>query len=35
MVFQTNNDKIDLKKSVLTSFQWRYRYCVTEKTSRN
>jgi len=31
-VFLTNYDKIELKKSVRTSFQWRHRYYVTEKS---
>jgi len=27
--------KSNFKKSVMTWFQWRYRYYVTEKTSPN
>jgi len=30
VVFQTDYVKLNLKKSVMTSFQWRNRYYVTE-----
>jgi len=31
VVFQTDYDEIELKKSVMASFQWRYHYYVIEK----
>jgi len=34
-VFQTDYDEIELKKSVMTSFQRHHRYYVTKLTSRS
>jgi len=31
--FETDYDKIELKKSVMTSIQWRHRYCVRYQTN--
>jgi len=30
-VFLTDYDEIKLKKTIITSFQWRHRHYVTEK----
>jgi len=35
VVFQTNSDEIEFKKSVMTSFHWRHHNCSTEKRHQN
>jgi len=34
MIFEADYDKIELQNIVMTSFQWRHHYYVTEKTSQ-
>jgi len=35
VVFEADNDEIELQNKVMTLFQWRHHYYVTEKLHQN